>query len=491
MIIDSFRAELWQALRSLRRTPGLALMEISLLALSIGAAATIHGVARGVLLRPLPFPEGERLYGVIEQSADGKEIRLPDYPTFRDWQRQNTAFTRLAYVRGTTGLWRTDAAVERIVIAYVSSAFFPLLARAPLIGRVLTATDDAAGERVAVVSYQFWRERLGGVASAAGTTLTINGEPTTVVGVMPPGTTYPEWTTLWMPLASIRGVARSALEQRGVHADGRLIGRLKPGLTAEAATVAMSMVTARLAAEYPGEQGNFPRARLLPLRNEVLLSSGAAFGDPTAPVILVGGAVALLLAIGYANLANLALARNAARLPELAVRAALGAGRGRVIRLLVIEALPVVALGGTLGVALAQLGLGAIRAHAIGVLPRVEEIRLDPVVVTVALLIGLAALLAIGLLPAWWGTGKDVEQALRSAGSRTGATRAQERLRGTLAGFQVALAVSPVVGAGLISRSLRRAIDVRPGFNPVALATLWVDPSATGATREPARLIAL
>ena len=124
-------------------------------------------------------------------------------------------------------------------------------------------------------------------------------------------------------------------------------------------------------------------------------------------------------------------------------------------------------------------------------LPRVEEIRLDPVVVTVALLIGLAALLAIGLLPACWGTGKDVDQALRSAGSRTGAGRAQERLRGTLAAFQVALAVALVVGAGLISRSLRRAMEVRPGFNPVALATLWVDPSVTGATQEPARLIAL
>src|SRR5205814_245285 len=119
------------------------------------------------------------------------------------------------------------------------------------------------------------------------------------------------------------------------------------------------------------------------------------------------------------------------------------------------------------------------------------EIRLDPVVVAAALLIGLAALLAIGLLPAWWGTGNDVEQALRSAGSRTGATRAQERLRGMLAGFQVALAVALGVGAGLISRSLRRAMEVRPGFNPVALATLWVDPSATGTSQEPARLIAL
>src|SRR5436309_11204959 len=141
MIIDSFRAELWQALRSLRRTPGLALMEISLLALSIGAAATIHGVARGVLLRPLPFPDAERLYGVVELSADGKDIRLPDYPTFRDWQRQNTAFTRLAYVRGTTGLWRSDDAVERIIVAYVSSDFFPLLGRAPLIGRAFTEAD--------------------------------------------------------------------------------------------------------------------------------------------------------------------------------------------------------------------------------------------------------------------------------------------------------------------------------------------------------------
>ncbi|MEO8449832.1 MAG: ABC transporter permease [Gemmatimonadota bacterium] len=457
--------------RRLRRAPAFLAVSLALVALGVGGGITVYGVARGVVLHPLPFPEPGRLFGLYEATADGQGFRLPDYPTFRDWRAQADVFERIAYVRGTGARWISPDGTERIVAAYVSDDFFPLLGRPALLGRTLTAAD--AGASVAVVSYRFWRERLGGSPGVLGSVLNLSAGPVTVVGVTPPGVGYPEWATIWMPIESIGGAARVALGQRGVHADGRMIGRLKRGISVEAAQAAVGALTARLAAAYPADQGTFPKATMLPLTREVLLSTSASLGDPTQPLLLIGAGLALVLGIACTNLANLSLTRTVARRQELAVRAALGGGRWRLIRLVATETLVVTGIGGLLGLGLAAAAIRTIRLHSAELLPRAEEIVFSPAVAAGGFALVVAVTLIVALIPAWLSTRLDPEQALR-AGSRAGGHRDHQRLRAGLAMIQIVIAVVMMVETGLVVRSLRRVLDVPLGFEPNGLASIWI-----------------
>jgi len=481
---DSARLDLQVAARRIWRSPGFALANVLLIGLAIAAATILYSIARGVVLRPLPFPDARRLYSLVEESTDGR-LRLADYPTFRDWQAQSTAFERLAFVRGSSARWSSAETTERVLIAYVSPDFFPLLGREALLGRTFRQEQ----EPIAVTTHRFWRERLGGDPGIVGRVLRIDGAPVRVAGVMPPGVGYPTWADIWMPFDAMPPVARRSAEQRGVRADGGLIGRLRPDRSAEEARTEMKVIAERLAADQPEEQGSFRSVRLMPLATFVLQSSQSTIGDPRQPLRYVAGGLGLLILIAAANLANLALARTAQRNAELALRVALGAGRWRVTRLVLIETAIVVMLGGSFGLAMGAFGTRAVRGAAADFLPRFEEISFDPIVALGALGLMIAMMLVVGLLPAWLAAGAETGGAERAA-SRIAGGRRQHRLRRGLVVAQVAVAAVMVIGSGLVVRSLRRVLDVPLGFDPAGLAVVLIDPDQEKYT-NPAGLVTL
>ena len=472
------------ARRRLRRSPGFTAANVGLLGLGVGATLVLGAIARGVVLRPLPLPRPEQLFSLMEENPGG-QLRLPDYPAFQDWEAQSSVFRQMAFIRGNAARWTNREATERALIGWVSPEFFPLLGRAPALGRTFGA---GTGERVAVVTHRFWRERLGADPAVIGRVLTVDGLPVEIIGVMPRGVGYPTWAEFWMPFDAMPPAVRRSVEQRGVRADGRLVGRLQDGRGPEEARAAMAVVAARLADRYPVEQGDFRSVRLVPLLTESLQSSQATLGDPRQPLRYVAAGLALLLLITIANLANLAVARTAARAAELELRGALGAGRRRLIRLVAIETAAVALVGGLLGCLLGVAGIAEVRRRTGGLLPRADEIGLDPILIWATLGLVIAVVMLVGVLPAML--------TLRSGGPVAGSShrvagnRAHHRLRRGLVVAQIAFAVIMAIGASLVTESLLRSLEVPLGFEPEGLATVLVEPNVEDY-RDPARLVAL
>ena len=481
--MDTVLQDLRYAVRTLRKSPGFAAAGILTLALAIGSNTAVFSVVNGVLLRPLPFAEQDRLFSLAEQNRQG-DIRPPSYPAFLDWRAQTTAFTELAYVRGGGQRLAGPDGVETLIGSVVSPGFFATLGERPFLGRLFTPDEERAGAHAAVLSYALWQGRFGGDPRILGKTLSLTAGVFTVVGVLPHDVAYPPWASeqLYMPIATVAATDR-ALTQRGFHADCRIIGRLKPGMTREQAKADLDGVARREAATYPGFNADWTSVALFPLRDEIL------FGTTQQLLVLVV-AVGLVLMIGCVNVANLTLARAGARGRELAIRSALGAGRGRVVRQLLTEGVVLASLGAGLGVAGAYAAIALLRRVAPSVLPRLETVQVDGWVLAFALGVTIIATVATGLLPALRAARADLTDSLKEGSAGAGTGHGRQRLRAALVISEIALAVVLVVGAGLLIRSLWRLRAVNPGFDPQGLVTFFISPPPLRA-QDPVRMAAL
>lgn len=470
--------DLQHGVRSLFKNPGYAALAILTLALGVGANTAIFSVLHAVVLRDLPYHDADRVAVLWT-----KNIRqnLPDgssYLNFRDWKARSKGFEQMAtyvrpeFTRDTIG---TGPEAERIHIGQVGPGFFQLLATAPVIGRTLEDRDFTPAPRAVVISADLWRQRFGADPSIVGRTLSVNAESMEIVGVMPSEFDLPTpEVQLWRPLS----YGPRALDERTRSSDGLVVlGRLAPSATIEAARAEMDTIAAQLRVEYPASNASFG-VITYPLIERVI-------GSATERSLwLLFGSVGFVLLIACANVANLALARGAARRHELALRTALGASRARIVRQVLAETLLLSACAGGIGLLLAWAGTIALRRLSFGALPRAESIEMDAGVLAFLFGASIAAGLLAGLLPALQLSMLNPAELLREGGPRALGGRAGRRLHQGLVVAEIALAMMLLCGAGLLIRSFARVQLAPRGFDSANVLLLQVDLHGTYDNRE-------
>jgi putative ABC transport system permease protein len=446
--LGELRQDVRFGFRQLIRSPGFAALTVLMLALGIGASTSIFSIVNGVLLRPLPFAQPDRLVAVYQVDGEGAQGQF-SHPNFVDVKERSGSFAALAeHASGFAPVLVGENAL-RVPVARVSSEFFGALDVRAALGRTFLPEEFGATEPVVVVSDAFWRQHLAARRDLAGTTVRVGDQPLTVVGVLPPGITFPGAAELWRPQGRMTDATRTG------H-NWQVVGRLRAGVSPDAASRELREIGRALKGQY-GDDTMMMGAAAVPL-HEVIVG-----GVRPTLLVLVGGAGVLLL-ITCANVVNLLLSRTAARRRELAVRSALGAGRARLVRQFVGESLVLTLAGGILGAALAWVGMRALLALEPGRLPRVGEVRVDSAALLFALGVSVVAAAGIGLIVAMRASDGSVWGALaeQSRGSSGGA--ASHRVRSALAVGQVALTLVLLVGAGLLTRSFIRLMGVDPGY---------------------------
>lgn len=450
------------ALRGLRRNRTFALIAILTLALGIGANTAIFSVVNAVLLRPLPFEDAGRIVHLFHMWEGSREYMSP--ANVIDIRDQSTTLDGIAYFRdgSVTLTGRGDPA--RLSVTRVGEGFFDVLGVQPVIGRRLLPQDNAPGShRVVMLSHALWQQRFGGAAEAIGSTVEVNGEPFEVVGVMPRGADYPAGTELWLPEPydpqAIGG------ENRGMWYVSA-IARLANGATGEQARQEVEAIGRRLEEAYP-EANARVGVTTVPLSDVVV-------GDLRLPLLMLLGAVGMVLLIACANVANLLLARASARETELAVRTAVGAGRGRLTRQLLTESLVLATLGGITGLVLAWWGTRLLVALAPPDIPRLTEAVIDPAVLGFTALISVVTGVLFGLVPALQLSGGALLPALRSGGRGNVSASGTRRARNGFLVGQIAFSVVLLIGAGLLIRSFLNLQQVDPGFRSEGVLTFRV-----------------
>lgn len=446
-------------LRTLVRNPATTLLAMLTLALGIGANSAIFSVVNRVLLDPLPYPRPDELVMLMESAP---KLGFPRFsvspPNFDDFRRQNKSFEHLsAYGRERFNLTGREQP-EVILGAQVSPDFFQMLEVDPAPGRGFREEEGRPGQaRAVILAHGLWQRLFGADPKIVGRPITLNGESYTVVGVAPRGFELPRRTELWVPLA-----LDLANENRGAHYLGA-IGRLKQGVSLEMAETEMIGIAARLEKQYPDSNTAWT-VDLIPLQ-EIAVEDIR----PILMILLV--AVAFVLLIACANVANLLLARVASRERELAVRAALGASRSRLVRQMLVETAILFVLGGALGLLLAHWGVKALIALDPEGIPRAREIGVDGRVLAFTFLVSLATGLLFGLVPALSATGRRLYEALKEGGRAMAGGVHGRLVRNLLVGFEVAVALVLLVCAGLLIQSFARLSGVNPGFEPEGVLT--------------------
>lgn len=457
MWLDELKHDIRFAVRQLRTNLGVSLLAVLTLALGIGANTALFSVVNSVLLDPLPYPGAGRLVAMYEVAPGFKRASM-SYLNFLDWQRMSRTFSSMAIYRyqdyNFAGSGRRST-TERVTGMMVSADFFRTLGQAAVLGRDLATTDDRPGSTpVAVLGGGFWQRRFGGSAAALGQVISLNGKSYTVIGVVPAAFTfYGARHDVYTPIGQWTD---PSFRDRGVEVSTHALGRLANGVTLEQAQADVDVIARHLAAAYPSADKDIG-VTLVTLKDDIV-------GSVRPLLFVLLGAVGCLLLIACVNVANLLLARALSRSRELAVRVALGAGRGRLARQLLTESLVLATLGGSFGLLLAAEGARAAQALLPGTLPRADTIDIDGHVLLFTLAACVFAAILFGLAPALRGARTDVQSVLKESGR--GSSGSRHRTHRAFVAVEVALALVLLVGAGLMLRSLQALWRVDPGFDP-------------------------
>ena len=451
--VSTVFTDLRYAVRRLRAAPGFAAVTVLTLALGTGATTAIFTVLNGVVFRPLPFGNPDRLVMLWETNKDIPQI-LVSYPNYLDWRGRLRSFEDVALYDGFaefTLTGRGDA--ERVAGGRASGNLFDLLGVRPALGRLFRPTDDQVGaERVAVVTDAFWRRRLGGDPRAVGSAVTLDGFSHTIVGVLPPRVQLAH-SEVWVPIGLFANA--EAYTDRSNHPGTIGLGRLKPGVTLDAMQADLDQLYRQLVADHPAENAGIGASGTW-LLDQML-------GRIRPALYILAGAVGLVLLIACANVASLLLGRAASRQREIALRTAIGAHRSRIVRQLLTESLLLSGLGAALGIALAWGGVRLLVALRPANVPRLMEIRLDAPVLAFAVVLSVLTGIAFGLLPALQTSRGDLVAGLREGGRGASAGPRPLRMRRILLVGEIALALVLLVGAGLLIRSFAKLTRVDLG----------------------------
>jgi putative ABC transport system permease protein len=450
--MDQLRQDLHYSIRRLLKNPGFTAVAVLTLALGIGANSAIFSVINAVLFRPLPFPEPDRLVGVYQVWKGSREVMSP--ANFLDVRQQSKTLEDAAAVDNTEFTLTGVGDPIRLRGSEVSASFFTVLGVRPSLGRTFAPDENEPGkDKVVVLGHALWQQRFGARADAVGSTLLLDGSPRTIIGVMPAGFSYPAEQELWIPLEYDDNfkAARGAWYLRA-------IARLKAGVSADQSASEIATLGNALEQAYPRENTDVGFTTF-PLHE-------ALVGDVRPALLLLLGAVGFVLLIACANVANLLLARAVARETELAVRTALGAGRGRLVRQLLTESIVLGAAGGFAGLLIAFWGSDMLVALQPEGIPRLNEVAIDRYVVIFTMGISLLTGLFFGAIPALQMTRGSLATSLKEGGRGNMAAAGSARLRGTLVVAEMALAVMLLAGAGLLIKSFGRLQAVDPGFRP-------------------------
>ena len=472
--MDHLKQDLQYALRRLVKAPGFTAVAVLTLALGIGANSAIFSVVNGVLLKPLPYPESGRLVGVYHTSDGGRSVMSG--PNFTDIARMATTLESVAATATSTAILTGEGEPARLRIGRVSASFFDVLRVAPALGRRFNADENTPGRtNIVILSHALWEQRFGGDAGVIGKRIALDGVPREVVGVMPRGFGYPSDRQAWLP---IDYDAAFVTQQRANWYLG-VIARLKPGVTPEQSAAEVETLGRNL------EQQHSTANAGVGMTTFPLLE--AMVGDIRRSVMILLGAVGFVLLIACTNVANLLLARAAARGSEMAVRTALGAGRGRLVRQLLTETVLLSVFGAALGLLLAVWGVELLTNLKPEGIPRLDNVRVDATVIFFTVAIAMVTGVLFGLVPAFAAT-RGLSASLKEGGRGAVTGRGGTRLRGGLVIAELALAVMLLAGAGLLMRSFIKLQAVDPGFKPEQALTFELTLPDSRYLQDPQRL---
>jgi putative ABC transport system permease protein len=475
---------LWQdiryGVRMLLKNPGFTAVAVLTLALGIGANTAIFSVIDGVLLRPLPFPAPERIFSVHQAMPEkGIPKSGASYPNYLNWERQNQSFEKLAAMRSTTMALSGQGEAIFVDTAAVTGGYFGLFQQNALLGRTLKPADDLpSADAVVVISETLWRSRFGADPRILGRTISLDQHPFVIVGVVR-GTFNPPVpdsdARIWVPLAQ-NDIFAQMHERRGGHYV-EVVGRLKPNVTRKQAQAEMDSIQEGLQTQFPDDNKGW-NIWIVPLQEDVV-------GDMRLELLVLLGAVGLVFLIACANVASLQLVRAASRGREIAIRVALGAGRGRLVRQFLTECLLLGIVGGVAGLALAYATVRGLTSWIPADTPRLSEIHVDARVLAFGILLSIVSGIVFGLAPGWHVAGTRFSDALKE-GARGGGEDSRRRgLRSAIVIAETALAMVLLTGAGLLIRSFERLQNVNAGFNASHLLTAQIDlPKAQYAKPE-------
>jgi predicted permease len=466
-MLETLAQDLNFAFRMLRKNPGFTAIAVLTLALGIGANTAIFSVVYAALLKPLPYPHSEQLFNVLQVSPDGKATGW-SYLNLEDLRRQNTVFSELAAAQAHQLTLTGHGQPFVVNTSVITPQLFSVFQVQPIVGRAFYPEDGKPGAaRVVIFSENLWRGSFGGDPAIIGSSINLDKDSFTVVGVMPAAFRFPQIAQpdqIWIPLPA-DPLFGPWMPRRGGHWL-QVIGRLKPEVSMAQVKAELDAVNANLVSEFAVENSGWQ------IRTASL--QGGLVRNVRSALLVLLGAVGLVLLIACANIANLLLARATSRAREIAVRATLGAARGRIVRQLLSETAVLGLLGGIAGVAMAYWGVRSLTALLPAAVPQFNPIRVDYFVLGFALLLSLLASAGFGLVPALFAAKSDLQGSLREGGGRSGESANSRRARSVLAAAEMALAMVLLVAAGLLLRSFNKLLDVNPGFNVQQIVTAEV-----------------